>query len=470
MFLFILSLISASAEFPICTAAGNQERPDICWDGEQFLVVWSDGRDGLSDIYATNVQETEESGEPFLFFSDTLAITTPHIDFSSDTVLLTFWLDSPLFIYGFMGYILLTPNGSPYWNSRKSIYEGYGPIVPVRCRDHFALLYTYGYDAQYEYPTWSKVALLDKGQLKTILEIPSSPGINPPTSGIGHGVWNGERLFCSTSAGYIWLEDTLDQDPDQNGFFYPRDNAYYWNELAMAAMDERIGMVGHCGINGNNYYFDLLNAEGTPINENPVFLSFKGLSSWFRPTSMDYGNGRFVSVSEARQGGYPNYTYTLWGAEIDSNIVLLNEGFLMAGPAQEKQPAVCFGQNHFLLVWADNRNGDWDIYGRILDSLEYSGIDEPATPPATHPPTITVDQTVFTDVLKINLSPATAGGTVLIHDALGRMVRRIEVKGRSCSCVWDGRDSRGDDAGEGVYFVSLAGKTRSARLKVIKIK
>jgi flagellar hook assembly protein FlgD len=124
------------------------------------------------------------------------------------------------------------------------------------------------------------------------------------------------------------------------------------------------------------------------------------------------------------------------------------------------------GAFNILMVWADNRDGDFDIYSMFLDAV---GVKETPTPVVT-PAIISVERTVFTDVLKIHLSAAAAGGTVIIHDALGRVVRRLQVEGRSGSCVWDGRGSRGDDAGEGVYFVSLAGKTISARLKVIKIK
>jgi hypothetical protein len=44
----------------ISTAAGNQNHPDVAWDGVSFVVVWSDDRGGVGtpDIYATRVDFT----------------------------------------------------------------------------------------------------------------------------------------------------------------------------------------------------------------------------------------------------------------------------------------------------------------------------------------------------------------------------------------------------------------------------
>lgn len=466
MLFFVLSIINATA-FPICIAPGDQLVPQVLWDSEQFLVVWSDGRNQNTGIYATGIQESGVTEEPFRLYSiEGVSIAYPKISYCTDSIFLSFWIDDLDFVYGLLGFVLLNDSGISYWETHDNIYEGNGPIEPVRCKNHFALLYTYGCDYEYEYPTWSTIALLDDGKLKPILNIPSIPGINPPTSGVGHGVWNGERLLCSTSAGFIWLEDTLTTDQLQN-FFYPRDTTYYWNELAMAAMDERIGMIGHCGINGNNYYFDLLDAEGTPINENPVFLKFTGLSSWFRPTSMAFGNGRFITVSEAAIGGFSGER-TLWGAEIDSNVTLHGEGFMMAGPAQEKDPDICFGQNHFLLVWSDNRNGNWDIYGMILDSLEYAGVEEDV--PTRSEVELTVSKTVFTDEVRISLvRPAARQERIVVRDVLGRTVRELGIGVGENSVYWDGRDMDGVPLTNGVYFVSLAGDVQSVGIKLIKL-
>jgi hypothetical protein len=43
------------AEFVICSERGVQYGPSIGFDGTNFLVTWTDGRDSLEQIYASRV-------------------------------------------------------------------------------------------------------------------------------------------------------------------------------------------------------------------------------------------------------------------------------------------------------------------------------------------------------------------------------------------------------------------------------
>src|SRR5262245_23646592 len=64
--------------------------------------------------------------------------------------------------------------------------------------------------------------------------------------------------------------------------------------------------------------------------------------------------------------------------------------------------------------------------------------------------------------------PAHAQGAVLVHDARGRLVRRLEVHctGSDCRTGWDGCDDRGLPLANGVYWatVSASGRQGSKRL------
>lgn len=466
--MFVLFLIS-SAEFPVCDASGDQLYPDVCWDGEAFWVVWAENEEDPGKIYASKVNEEGDVEEPFLVCSPGKGVYDPSLACSPDTLLLTFLIEviSPDSTDEHcLCYALLDKDGFPYPGASGSvgIYAA-GPMIPVRCKEHFALLYTYGYPAEIEYPTWGAVSLLDGNKPLQILDVPQFAG---QFCYVANGVWNEERLFCVTSHGCIWLEDTLVQDPYQEGYFYPRDpaslgsdSAWFYQYVSLATSGNLVGMV--CSAYTAPWpWFDLVDSEGNLINENPLQLKIgRGYYS-----GMAYGNGRFIEITEIRKNTQ-SYEYTFWGNEIDTIPNLLNEGYILLGPAHESHPDICFGSNHFLLVWCDNRNGDWDIYGRILDSLEYSGVSESSLIEDGYP-MINVDQTVFPDVLKINLSPASAGGTVVIHDATGRVVRRLKIHGETC--VWNGENSRGETVSPGVYFISLAGKEKGTSLKVIKIR
>ena len=467
MFLLVLSFIT-SAEFPVCVAPGDQLYPDVCWDGKEFWVVWTDGSDG--NIHAATVNEDGLLSETFPLYSTSKDKLRPHIAYGNDTICLAFsqeldtFSNSPYFV-------LLDANGTPYWDIPKSIgyhatdLSDYGFDV-IRCKDHFLIYHTHVEWNEWEGFAWGESGIVTGDSLNQILTI---PGLS---TYIYDAAWNGERILFSTSRGFIWRFDSLGQNPfpEYGDFFMPRVGVSEDERYAspIAAWKEKFGMIGSYIPNIDNDYFDLLDKEGSPENETPLeILPHKGPNFRSSPNVIVYGKDRFIYVSSQATGYYPNWNYALLGTEIDTNMNLIDEGYLMGGPREERYPNICFGSNHFLLVWCDNRSGDWDIYGRILDSLEYSGIAEPAT--HLFESQISADRTVFTHRLKINLSPSTAtGGTILIHDAAGREVRRLKINGEIC--VWNGENSRGETVSPGVYFISLAGKEKSTPLKVIKIR
>ncbi|MBN2378587.1 hypothetical protein JXM67_02135 [candidate division WOR-3 bacterium] len=465
MLLFALSIIS-SVEFPICNASGNQLYPDVCWDGESFWVVWQDGRSELSEIYAAKVDESGLSDEPFSVFAVNGNLRDPLIACGTDTFCLTFhsdvWtsLELPAACY-----VLLDEEGSAFKDIYyERIYDA-GPITPVMCRDHFAVIANWGWNYGIEFPMEGEVGLLVEGMYEQILLVTGDISIFPYSSFARTGVWNGERLLCLTSAGYIWLEDTLNLNRDHSGYFFPRnpnelgwDSTYVSEDLlviAMTRMDNRIGMIGRCDLDEFTFYFDLIDKNGDPVIGTPLFFNCGADLSWYRHTDMAYGNGRFVAVSGISVGDYSNREQTLWGTEIDTPATLVNEGVLYAGPREERDPAICFGSNHFLLVWADNRSGDWDIYGKILDSLEYSGVEEPSEPFLGYP-TISIAHPAFTDKLEIRFSsPLERNTEIEIRDVLGRNVRSINLDAGNISYMWDGNTSNSSPAEAGVYFIRL---------------
>lgn len=63
--------------------------------------------------------------------------------------------------------------------------------------------------------------------------------------------------------------------------------------------------------------------------------------------------------------------------------------------------------------------------------------------------------------------------TVVVHDAAGRIVKRLLGAARSGSCdlVWDGRDEQGRAATSGAYFLRVStpdGGTRMGKITMLK--
>ncbi|NLI97862.1 hypothetical protein GX441_04290 [bacterium] len=460
----ILSMVSL--EFPITTAPGDQRYPDVCWDGSKFWVVWTDNRNDSGKIYATKVDENGSVESPILVHSFDSEVWDPSIACSPDTFLLTFSLPVPDSVTEFyLRYSLLDTSATPYPGSGGGVgIFAAGPIIPLRCKEHFALLYTYGFPAQFEYPTCGAVSLLNGNEPVDILEVPGPKGQFCYVDG---GVWNGEHLFCVTSSGCIYLEDTLEQSPNQGGYFYPRDpwemdwdSLWFYNGVTLAAASDKIGMLYS---KYGNPWFDLVDGNGSLINPEPLFID-STQNYW--QSSLAFGKGSFLAVSEVGKYHGP---YTLWGTEIDTSVTLIDEGYLVGGPKEERYPDICFGKEHFLLVWCDNRSGDWDIYGRILDSLPYSGVSESSPSPLPKDiQAIEVDKTFFKDELRIRLENAVdAGQIIIIRDVAGRTVRMLEVQGPEA--VWDGCGRDGALLNKGVYFVSAGGRSSARPVKVVKL-
>jgi hypothetical protein len=71
----------------------------------------------------------------------------------------------------------------------------------------------------------------------------------------------------------------------------------------------------------------------------------------------------------------------------DRNNVILDGGggrVIYAGAGNQSAPHVAWSGAQFLVVWADNRNGDWDVYGTRVSSA-YAVLDPAGIPIATGP-------------------------------------------------------------------------------------
>jgi hypothetical protein len=61
VFLFILIFVYSlplTAEFMVCGESGIQLEPTVGFDGTNYIVFWTDGRDSLEQIYGTRITTT----------------------------------------------------------------------------------------------------------------------------------------------------------------------------------------------------------------------------------------------------------------------------------------------------------------------------------------------------------------------------------------------------------------------------
>lgn len=117
--------------------------------------------------------------------------------------------------------------------------------------------------------------------------------------------------------------------------------------------------------------------------------------------------------------------------------------------------------------------GSWtvEVVGDRVWLRAGSGTGTPGPP---LPWTLRVAPNPFNPSTTIHLGLARPGHVeVRIHDAAGRMVRRLRAETMDAGdhrVVWDGRDAQGRRSASGVYFVqaTVGGKSRSVRVSLVK--
>ena len=127
-------------------------------------------------------------------------------------------------------------------------------------------------------------------------------------------------------------------------------------------------------------------------------------------------------------------------------------------------------------IWADERNGSYDIYGQNLNDDGSLGAAV-APVPRTNPNLIQLNQNhpnPFNPTTDIVFSLPIRQHVVLqVFDTRGRFVRTLldaEVGPGSRTVRWDGRNTHDDEVPSGVYFYQLeSGKDRQVR-KMVLIK
>jgi len=155
--------------------------------------------------------------------------------------------------------------------------------------------------------------------------------------------------------------------------------------------------------NGNNdIYIQLFDRNGVRLNTNRRVNDDTGTNEQLKPSMMKDQSGKFVVVwQDYRANGYPN------------NADIMGERFLADGTAQGAnfktnddfgtetqgwQDIDCDDYGNFVVVWEDNRNGNYDIYAqRYHKSGTKLGanfrVNDDAGAAYQHNPRVTVDGT-----------------------------------------------------------------------------
>jgi len=162
-----------------------------------------------------------------------------------------------------------------------------------------------------------------------------------------------------------------DGTPIGNNFKVNDNTGSLWQRLPSVAVDAvgNVLVVWQDGYNRNwDIYAQRYAADGTPIGDNFKVNDDSGSAEQWSPAVAMDAAGNFVVVwQDERNDDWDIYAqrYAADGTPIGSNFKVNDD----QGSARQWVPAVAMDAvGNFVVVWEDERNGDWDIYGQRYSS------------------------------------------------------------------------------------------------------
>lgn len=482
------NLSAASFEFPICTTPGNQLYPDVCWDGEAFWVVWQD--DSLGTIRGIRVNENGQliGSEVELLEkgSDPGPVRYPCVAAAPDRIavearVMAGYNEFERELWGVM-HNEFSFEGEPLYPEPARLPESFNlgynigswvtaPLV-LFGKEHFFSFLMIENETPVDVHSANYAIVLDSGgwyqkgvwQSSTI-RFEDSPPV---------ACWDGEKFF-------LVFYNELDDQKNKGVFI---EDTFMWQgiggqfDIGRKQFSYYTGMPKYQSLvqGGSRFFwasqaesssigFDILDSTGGFVSDSATILDFGSGVRCVYPDVMFNGEN-FLCVWE---NAYYTVGYIdIYTIKVDTFGNIIDSGIIVSGSNAAVHPALAPGRSKCLLVWSDNRNGGFDVYGMLLDA---ESIQE--EPFQDDPFAIQALPNVFSNNVTFHL--LTKGGKerkLAIYDALGRRVNALRVNPGEMSVVWNGRDTRGISLPAGVYFVSLVGEEPPSvsSIKVVKTR
>jgi len=482
---------ATSIELPICTAPGDQLYPDVCWDGEAFWVVWQDEK--LGTIRGVRVSEDGEllTDEVELLESGSALgpVHTPSIAaglgrFAVEARVMVGYNEffPELELWGVI-HREFAVDGEPLTSGSvwipgstdlaQELELGVGASAPqvLFGRNHFFSLYKASYFNGTDGHAWSLFVGFDDYGM-TLQDVWSSGGSFEFQPSIG--CWDGEQFLIITSwrDSAVFLEDSLLIQGIGWDFQLGREiykpiggSAKYQVLISDGRHFFMASEIWQMGVGAIKYKigFDILDSTGMPIKDSATIVDLGDDIKLYYPDAVFNGE-HFQCVWENRS----EEAIDLYSIKVDTLGEIVDSGYLVYGSDTAWHPAAARGAHECLIVWSDNRDGDFNVYGTFQDAV---GVEE-QNPLLTVPPTIIAQPSVFTTSTTLYLPDLNIDKdlTLKIYDNTGSLVRRLILPRGEKSVVWDGCDATGARCPRGVYFIRMHSAEFTANERVVLIK
>lgn len=464
---------------PISLKINNQDFSSVVYNGLHYFVTWQDWRSGNYDIYGTRVDTTGQilDSPPIPICPDSGRQWEPAVA-SGDTSYLVVWSDDrDVNIYGkrvsFSGEVLDSLS------------------IPVGVGSGYRIFPAVAYDGENWLCVWQD------GRF-----------------GVMNYAIYGTRV---TAAGEI-LEPSGIPIGTANGCQHPS-----------IAFGNNIYFVAWEAIWAIKCYGARVTVDGTVLDPSGIHLGYTPMAS---PTPSVASDGTnflvaFCAAPPDKNGrwGAPD----IHGALVNSDGIVVDSFVICHDHDIEmKNPVVSFDGTDFVVLWQDNRNEDWDIYGAkvnsagvVIDSFEVMVLSGDQTLPAlgkgvfdqsllsfsgpapepynttriwgaiypilgieetAHWAAIVQDVVLFAapnpfkemTTLKFQIPRAKSQIALRIYNSLGRLIKDFPLPTAysllPTEVSWSGVDNTGKKLPAGVYFMRLEADEFDAIEKVILLR
>lgn len=276
------------------------------------------------------------------------------------------------------------------------------------------------------------------------------------------GWWNNDIFYRrSTNDGVDWgIEQQLTTDTTSS---YTPSVAVSGNNIHVAWEDMRDG----------NFEIYYKNSTDNGQNWSSDMRLTADAGDSYHPSTAVSGSNVHITWQDNRDGNEEIYYKVSndYGMSWDPDIRLTDD----QGISQNASVALSGEQVN--VVWADDRDGNWEIYYK-RNPTGNPGINENDQNPISYID-FSVTPNIFTDATQIRFMIHDSGymmenSKLGIYDASGRLVRYLSLE--SCivdhvsSIRWDGTDQSGHRLGGGVYFVQLSAGDHMVTEKLLLIR
>jgi hypothetical protein len=360
----------------ISTHDNSQYSPSVAFDGTNYLVIWADGRNGLSDIYGARVNQAGNVFDPTgipISIAD-YDQSSPAITFDGTNYLVVWEDDRNSFfdpdIYGTLVSqtgIVLNPAGIPI---SMAVNNQSFPAIAFDGTNYLVV-----WEDWRNNPGTSDIYGARVSQAGTVLD----------TNGITISMATADQLsptitFDSTNYLVVW-EDWRN-NPDTSDIYGTRisqagtvldSNGIVISSAANGQFDPNIAFDGtnylvvwgdgRNGTYNSDIYGTRVNQAGTVLDPEGIAISTHDNSQYSPSVTFD-GTNYLVVWQDAR-----GTNDDIYGARVSQTGTVLDPDGITISTIiviyDQFHPAVAFDGINYLVVWQDGRNGlaNTDIYG-----------------------------------------------------------------------------------------------------------